>query len=113
LYERQSEKLISVRAFLARLASHSFLALAIAAGSLFMGIDGYHTLLQLPWIDSFLNAAMILGGMGPIDAPRTAAGKLFAGTYALYAGVVFLIGAGIVFAPVVHRIMHRFHLEDD
>jgi hypothetical protein len=113
VYEKHSEQLISARAFLLRLASHSLVALGVAGGSLLLGMAGYHTLLHLSWIDSFLNAAMILGGMGPIDAPRTAAGKFFAGSYALYAGLVFLVVAGIVFAPIVHRIMHRFHLDDE
>ena len=61
--------------------------------------------------DAFLNAAMLMGGMGPVDAPRTDGGKLFAGVYALYAGLVFLVGAGLIFAPVVHRVLHKFHWE--
>jgi hypothetical protein len=73
---------------------------------------GYHMLEQLPWIDAFLNAAMLLGGMGPVNAPVSAAGKLFAGCYALYAGLVFIITAGLMFTPVLHRLMHRFHWDD-
>ncbi|MFZ3088290.1 MAG: hypothetical protein WA123_09540, partial [Methylotenera sp.] len=68
---------------------------------------------QLSWRSAFLNAAMLLGGMGPVDAPVTDGGKLFAGIYALYAGLVFLIVVGLVLAPVVHRIMHKFHWEQD
>jgi hypothetical protein len=74
---------------------------------------GYHVLVGLPWMDAFLNASMLLGGMGPVDAPHTPAGKLFAGGYALYAGLVFLVIVGVVLAPVVHRVMHRFHLDED
>jgi hypothetical protein len=88
-------------------------AAGIATGSLFLGMLGYHLLVKLPWVDAFLNASMLLGGMGPIDAPQTSAGKLFAGIYALYAGLVFLIVVGIILAPIVHRIMHRFHWKAD
>jgi len=74
---------------------------------------GYQHFEQLPWLDSFLNAAMLLGGMGPVNAPQSAPGKLFAGLYALYAGLVFLIAAGLVFTPIVHRLMHRFQTDED
>jgi hypothetical protein len=73
---------------------------------------GYHWLEGLCWLDAYVNAAMILGGMGPVAEPHTAAGKLFAGTYALFAGIIFLVVAGVVFAPVAHRTLHRFHLAD-
>ena len=68
-------------------------------------------LLRLPWRDAFLNTAMLMGGMGPVDAPKTPGGKLFAGLYALYAGLVFLIVAGVLLAPVLHRILHYLHWE--
>ena len=77
-----------------------------------MGMAGYEYFERLPSRDAFLNAAMLLGGMGPVDAPRTDGGKLFAGMYALYAGLVFLVAAGLIFAPIVHRIMHTFHWEE-
>jgi hypothetical protein len=73
---------------------------------------GYHELESLPWVDSFLNASMLLGGMGPVDMPHTEGGKLFAGLYALYSGMLFLVLAAMVLAPVFHRVLHRFHLED-
>jgi len=73
---------------------------------------GYHWFESLPWVDSFLNASMLLGGMGPVDMPQTESGKLFAGFYALYAGMLFLVLAAILLAPVFHRVLHRFHLED-
>jgi hypothetical protein len=81
--------------------------------SLMLGMAGYGCFEHLPWRDAFLNAAMLMGGMGPVDAPQTDGGKLFAGLYALYAGLVFLVAAGLVFAPVVHRVMHKFHWEQD
>ena len=80
--------------------------------SLAAGMVGYHGLERLSWLDSFLNAAMLLGGMGPLAAPQTYAGKLFAGCYALYCGLVVIAVAGIVLVPVAHRILHRFHLEE-
>jgi len=77
------------------------------------GIAGYEYFEDLPWRDAFLNAAMLMGGMGPVDAPRTDGGKVFAGLYALYAGLVFLVASGLVFAPIAHRVLHRFHWERD
>jgi hypothetical protein len=77
------------------------------------GILGYHTLERLSWIDSTLNAAMILGGMGPVNPVRTFGGKLFASFYALYSGMVFLVVVGMVFGPFAHRLLHKFHLEMD
>lgn len=73
---------------------------------------GYHGIEKLSWMDAFLNSAMLLGGMGPVDAPKTDSGKLFAGLYALYAGLVFLVTVAIVFTPIVHRVMHKFHWRD-
>jgi len=84
----------------------------VVAASLAIGMAGYHGLERLSWLDSFLNAAMLLGGMGPLAAPQTYAGKLFAGCYALYCGLVVIAVAGIVLVPVAHRILHRFHLEE-
>jgi len=81
-------------------------------GSLGIGMAGYEHFEDLPWRDAFLNSAMLLGGMGPVDAPKTPGGKLFAGAYALYAGLVFLVAIGIVLAPLLHRLMHRFHWDE-
>jgi hypothetical protein len=74
---------------------------------------GYHVFERLSWIDSFLNASMILGGMGPVEQPQTFAGKLFAGIYALYCGLALITAAGVIFAPVIHRLIHKFHVEKD
>ena len=98
---------------LAHLASamlqQSLSAVLILLGSLAIGMVGYEYFEALPWTDAFLNAAMLLGGMGPVDMPHTQAGKLFAGCYALYAGLVFLILLGLVVGPVFHRVLHKFH----
>ena len=74
---------------------------------------GYRWFEQMPWMDGFLNAAMLLGGMGPVNPPQTEGGKLFAGLYALYAGLVFVAAVALVAAPMLHRFLHRFNLDDD
>jgi hypothetical protein len=93
--------------------AHLGVALAILAVSLGIGMVGYHRLEHLPWLDAFLNSAMLLGGMGPVDPPTSPGGKLFAGLYALYAGLVFIASAALVFTPVVHRVLHKFHWETE
>jgi hypothetical protein len=98
--------------FIRRLWSHIAVSLALLTFSLGVGIAGYVQFERLSWLDGFLNAAMLLGGMGPVNTPLTPWGKLFAGLYALYAGLVFLIAAGLVLAPIFHRILHKFHLDD-
>lgn len=85
----------------------------LIAGSLAVGMLGYHGLEDLSWIDAFLNAAMILSGMGPVGELHHSGAKLFAGCYAIYSGIALISTAALVFAPVVHRVMHRFHLEDE
>jgi hypothetical protein len=92
---------------------HAGIALILLFLSLIIGMAGYEHYEQLSWRSAFLNAAMLLGGMGPVDAPVTNGGKLFAGVYALYAGLVFIIVAGLILAPIVHRIMHKFHWSQD
>ena len=113
MFERRSQALLQHRAFLWRLAASAAIGVAVIAVSLFVGMLGYHVFENLSWLDAFLNAAMLLGGMGPIEQPQTPAGKLFAGLYSLYCGLAVILIAGIMFAPVVHRFMHRFHLEKD
>jgi hypothetical protein len=88
-------------------------ATSLLLGSLLIGMAGYAHYERLSWLDAFLNSAMLLGGMGPVELPQTAGGKLFAGVYAMYSGLVFLVAAGIVLAPVVHRILHKFHWDAD
>ncbi len=111
MYEHRTAPLLPFPAFLKRLASHAGVAIGVVLGSLVIGILGYHFLEGLAWIDALVNAAMILGGMGPVDTLHTIVGKLFASFYALYSGMIFLVAARIIVAPVFHRILHRFHLE--
>ena len=104
--------MLSPREFAGRVARSLLVGLLLIAASLAIGMVGYHALEHLDWLDAFLNAAMLLGGMGPVAMPVTDGGKLFAGLYALYCGLVVIIAAGIILAPVAHRILHRFHLEE-
>lgn len=112
MYERHRDRLLPRAAFLRRVAKHLAVAGLVVAGSLAGGMAGYAYFERLSALDAFLNAAMLLGGMGPIWSPATPGGKLFAGLYALYAGMVFLVVAGIVLAPIVHRVLHRFHWDE-
>ena len=99
--------------FLQRLAASIVFGAGIVAFSLAIGIAGYHYLERLDWLDAFVNAAMILSGMGPLANPQSTGGKLFAGLFALYSGLVVVVIAGIIFAPVFHRFLHKFHVEDE
>ena len=99
--------------FLRRLAQNAGIALLAVGGSLVLGMWGYRYFEGMRWIDAFLNAAMLLGGMGPVDLLTNDGVKLFAGAYALYCGVVFIATAGLVLAPVGSHILHRFHLDKD
>jgi hypothetical protein len=110
-YESKHERLLPRREFAKRLARNGGVAASLIAVSLIAGMAGYHYLESQPWIDAFANAAMILSGMGPLAPLQTWAGKLFAGLYALYSGLILLVAAGVLFAPVIHRMLHRFHLE--
>ena len=111
MFEHKSKPLLPRRAFYARLASCAAATTGIVAFSLFMGSAGYHYLGGLPWIDALLNASMILAGMGPVDPIKTSAAKLFAAFYALYSGIAFLTMVAILMAPLLHRFLHKFHLE--
>ena len=111
VYEHRSQPVIPAHQFLIRLAHSGIIAVALTAVSLFVGMVGYHLLEGLSWIDAFLNAAMLLGGMGPVNSPVTFGGKLFAGLYALYCGLAVILVAGVILAPIAHRVLHRFHME--
>jgi hypothetical protein len=111
MFEHRREPLVSRSIFYARLARSATLACAIIVASLVIGMAGYHFLEQMSWIDAFVNAAMILSGMGPIGQLQTSAGKIFAGCYALFSGLAFISAIGVVFAPIYHRFLHKFHLE--
>jgi hypothetical protein len=111
-YERKGEKLLAFPRFVGRVGFSLMLTIGIALGSLSIGTLGYHLIAGLDWLDAELNAAMILTGMGPVDPMKTPGAKIFASVYALFSGVVFLTSVGIVLAPVFHRVVHRFHLDD-
>jgi hypothetical protein len=111
--ERKRQPLASRRLFAKRLAGSIGLSLILILVSLFGGMVGYHHFEGMPWIDAFVNAAMILSGMGPIGNLQTWDGKAFAGLYALYSGLMLILAMGIVIAPIVHRVLHRFNLEDE
>ncbi len=111
LYEHRSQPLLPRAEFIRRYLAHAGVAFGVIIGSLLIGILGYHFLEGLSWIDSILNASMILGGMGPVNPLQTNAGKLFASAYALFSGMIFLVISGLLFAPLFHRFLHHFHLE--
>src|SRR5262252_5327844 len=109
MYETRKEQVLPRRRFARRLATHAAAASGLLAVSLAIGMVGYVEFEHLSWVDAFLNASMLLGGMGPVDPPKTTGGKLFAGFYALYAGLVFIVAISVAAAPAVHRILHKFH----
>ena len=106
------EKLVPVTVFVRRMAAYVALVILLILCALFIGVAGYHWLVGLSWIDSLLNASMILGGMGEIDALTTTSAKVFASAYALFSGLVFIAIMGILFMPLIHRILHSFHMEE-
>jgi lysylphosphatidylglycerol synthetase-like protein (DUF2156 family) len=113
MYERKTQQLLPWPRFLRRFLIASLVAFVIVGIALAVGILGYHYIARLAWIDALLNASMILTGMGPVAAMTDDASKVFASIYALFSGVVFLSGVGIVLSPLFHRVLHHFHLEDD
>jgi len=112
VYEHRRQSPLSSAQFLIRLTWHFAAAALLLGFSLWLGMAGYEHYERLPWRDAFLNSAMLLGGMGPVNSPATPAGKLFAGWYALYAGLIFLVTSAIVLAPVLHRMLHLFHCDE-
>lgn len=110
-FEHRAQPVLSPHRFLIRLAHSGIIAFALIVVSLLIGMVGYHVLEGVSWIDAFLNASMLLGGMGPVTVPVTFGGKLFAGLYALYCGLAVILVAGVILAPVAHRILHTFHME--
>ena len=111
MFENRRQALLPRAAFLRRQGRYAAAALALVAGSWLIGILGYRVFEGMAWIDAMLNAAMLLGGMGPVDTLRTDAGKLFASFYALFSGVIFLVAVGLLMAPILHRLLHKFHLD--
>jgi hypothetical protein len=113
MYEQHHEPLASPDVFVRRLALNGLIGFLLLGFSLGIGMLGYHFLENLSWIDSLLNASMILGGMGPVNPLQTNAGKIFASFYAIYSGVVLLASVGVLAAPIFHRFLHYFHLADE
>lgn len=112
MFEKKHQKVISSRRFFWRLGRFLGIALLIIAVALAIGIAGYHWIAGFDWVDSILNASMILTGMGPVGEMHTTPAKLFASAYALFSGLVFIMVMGVVLTPVVHRILHKFHVDE-
>ncbi len=112
MFEHKKQQLLPRSEFYRRIARSAALGAALIVGSLLVGILGYHFIGELTWIDAFLDASMILSGMGPLSQLHTDSAKLFAGCYAIYCGIALIGTTAIIFAPAVHRALHKFHLED-
>jgi len=112
-FENHKQPLLERNKFLLRFAKHVLFGMLIILISLGIGMLGYHFFENLSWVDSLLNASMLLGGMGPVNGLTTTVGKVFASVYALFSGILFLVAAGVMVAPVVHRILHRLHLDTE
>lgn len=111
MFEQKSQSLLPLSKFLVRLAGSISVGLLCIAVALGVGMAGYHFSEHMSWLDAFLNAAMILSGMGQVNPLQTVDGKLFAGFYALFSGLAFIAFISIILAPVVHRFLHKFHVE--
>ena len=111
-FERKHEPLLSPAAFAGRMLRSAAVALGLTGGSLALGMAGFRYVVGVGWADAFLNASMLLSGMGPVTTPTTLPGKLFAGSYALFSGVMFVAVAGVIVAPLAHRLLHWFHRHD-
>jgi hypothetical protein len=111
-FERRHEPLANRQRFSSRLVRNGLWAAAVVVGWLFIGTAGYAWLEGLPWIDAYLNAAMILSGMGPVSELTQESAKIFAGVYAIASGLLIFGIAGLALAPMFHRVLHRFHVED-
>lgn len=113
MYENRKQKVIPAHKFVKRMLKSIAVGAAIVLICLGCGMVGYHYLEKLAWVDAFAEASMILSGMGPLSPLKTTEGKLFAGIYALFSGVIFLVVVAIIFGPIFHRFFHKFHLEED
>ncbi len=113
MLEHRNSRLASTKQFRHRLLKTGLFSLFMFGTSLAIGICGYHYIAGLRWVDSFLNASMILGGMGPVDALKNDTSKIFAGCYSLFSGVAFLSSSAIFLTPILHRFLHKFHIDPD
>lgn len=112
IYENKKQKLVSVKKFRSRVMYAVYIDIVLLSVSLAIGVFGYHFFNNLSYVDSFVNASMILGGMGPVDPLISDGAKIFAGIYALYSGITFLSSFAILITPIYHRFLHKFHLEE-
>ena len=112
MFEQKHQKVVPVSIFATRVAGCIGVAMLLIFIALFIGVSGYHWLAGFGWIDSLLNASMILSGMGPVNALTNTNAKVFASVYALFSGLVFIAVIGIVFYPIAHRMLHKFHIDD-
>jgi len=110
MYEKFHMKLISLPTFLSRLLKSLLWVLLLISIALWIGMLGYHVYEQIPWVDAFVNASMILSGMGPVSTLATEAGKIFAGFYALFSGLFFILTMSIILSPMAHRLFHQLHI---
>ena len=114
MFEHISKPVLARPQFVSRLMRAVLLGLGLIAVSLAIGMAGYlYFFPKMDWADAFVNAAMILSGMGPLAAPETTAAKIFSGCYAIYSGLMLVMSAGVVFAPLVHRFLHKLHADED
>lgn len=113
MYEKKSQPLAPIAVFYKRTLRNMFMATLILLACLLIGVLGYHYFGGIMWIDAIHNASMILSGMGPVAEVKSIGGKLFSSAYALFSGVAFITNIGFILAPAVHRLFHKFHLEDD
>lgn len=112
MFERKHQKIAPFSVFIKRLVVCISLSILLILAALFIGIAGYHWIAGLNWIDSFLNASMILGGMGPVNTLTNNGPKVFASVYALFSGLVFIAVMGFIFSPIAHRMLHKFHMDE-
>jgi hypothetical protein len=113
MFEKYSRPVLPWKQFLVRILRFTFFTLVLLGISLGIGVLGYHYLNELPWLDALVNAAMILGGMGPVDGLKNDAAKWFASAYAIFSGIAFLSTVAVFLAPITHRFLHKHHLDDD
>jgi hypothetical protein len=111
MFEHRNDPLLSRKQFIGRMRRSAFICAGVAAVTLAVGMIGYHLLENMPWPDAFANASMILAGMGPLGNLNTDGGKIFAGCYALFCGLIFFTIITIILAPIFHRFIHKFHLD--
>jgi hypothetical protein len=112
MYEHHSHKLLPLPKFAWRLARHLMFVGVLIVFSLAIGMTGYRQYARMSWVDAFLNSSMLLGGMGPVGELTNDRAKIFAGCYALYAGLIFIVSLSVVMAPIVHRVLHALHADE-